>query len=123
MSTTTYREQSRAFLAQASEELARGDLERASDLGWGAAAQIVKAAAEARGFEHDGRPALYRVISAIVEETGDSRLRYLFAVAGNLYSFGDLLDAEYVEYSLSRVMTFIDEVEALLPGGLNGERA
>ena len=120
VSTTTYREQSRVFLAQASEELARGDLRQASEKGWGAAAQIVKAAAEARGWEHDGRSALYRVISNLVKETGDSDIRYLFAAAGNLYSYGDILDAEYIEFYLSRVRTLIEKVEALLPGGLNG---
>ena len=120
MSTTTHREQSKVFLAQASEELARGDLERASDMGWYAAAQIVKAAAEARGLEHDGRPALYRVISNLVKETGDSDIRYLFAAAGDLYSYGDILDAEYIEFYLSRVRTLMEKVEALLAGGLNG---
>ena len=122
MSTTTYREQSKASLVQASEELARGDLERASDMGWDAAAQIVKAVAEARGLEHDGRAALNRVISAVVDETGDSKLRYLFAAAGNLYSFGDMLYAEDIEDLIGDVALLVEKVEALLPGGLNSEK-
>ena len=47
--TTTYREQSRVFLAQAHfEELAKGDLQQASEKGWGAASQMVKAIAQER---------------------------------------------------------------------------
>ena len=50
--TTTYREQSRrgVFLAQAHEELAKGDLQQASEKGWGAASQMVKAVAQERGL-------------------------------------------------------------------------
>ena len=33
--TTTYKEQSRVLLAQAFEELAKGDLAQASEKGWG----------------------------------------------------------------------------------------
>ena len=47
--TTTYREQSRIFLSEASEELVKGDLQQASEKGWGAASQMVKAIAQERG--------------------------------------------------------------------------
>ena len=50
--TTTYREQSRIFLSQAYEELAKGDLQQASEKGWGAASQMVKAIAQERGWRH-----------------------------------------------------------------------
>ena len=43
-----YREQSRRFLEQARSELREGDLAQASEKGWGAASQMVKAVAEAR---------------------------------------------------------------------------
>ena len=41
----TYQERSREYLAKAFEELEAGDLTQASEKGWGAAAQIVQAAA------------------------------------------------------------------------------
>ena len=122
MSTTTYREQSKVFLAQASEELARGDLRQASEKGWGAAAQIVKAAAEARGWEHGRHATLYNVVRGLAEEAGDQELKFTFAVAGELHTnfYEHHLSAEYVEDYLSRVAAFVEKVEALLPGGLNG---
>ena len=46
--TRTYREQSRAFLDKAREELDAGDLVLASEKAWGAAAMMVKAVAEQR---------------------------------------------------------------------------
>ncbi len=91
-------------------------------MGWDAAAQIVKAVADLRAWDHDGRAALNRVISALVDETGDSKLRYLFAAAGNLYSFGDLLYAEDIEVLIGDVALLVEKVEELLPGGLNGQR-
>ena len=45
VSRLAYRDQSRAYLEQANEELARDDLRQASEKGWGAASQIVKAVA------------------------------------------------------------------------------
>ena len=49
----TYRNQSKAFLEQAHNELRAGDLLQASEKGWGAASQMVKAVAESRGWQHD----------------------------------------------------------------------
>ena len=46
MVETPYKNQSRVFLALAGDELSRGDLYQAAEKGWGAAAQIVKAAAD-----------------------------------------------------------------------------
>ena len=48
----TYREAGRHLLAQAHAELEAGDLRQASEKGWGAAAQMVKAAAADRGWSH-----------------------------------------------------------------------
>ena len=49
MTTEKYREASRHLLAQAHGELYAGDVRQASEKGWGAAAQVVKAIAEQRG--------------------------------------------------------------------------
>ena len=53
MTTQTYQQASQRFLAQARQELAVGDLPQASEKGWGATAQILKAIAEQRGWEHN----------------------------------------------------------------------
>ena len=52
MATQTYQQASQRFLAQAKQELAAADLPQASEKGWGATAQILKAVAEQRGWEH-----------------------------------------------------------------------
>ena len=116
MSTTTYRDQSRAFLAQASEELERGDLRQASEKAWGAAAQIVKAAADARGWEHHRHATLFQVVRGLVEETGDPEIRRLFAVAGELHSnfYDGFLEPENVELHLRDVEVLVQRVEGLL---------
>ena len=54
MTTEKYREDSRRLLDQARRELETGDVRQASEKGWGAAAQIVKAVAEKRGWRHRG---------------------------------------------------------------------
>ena len=53
MATQQYQQASEHFLAQARLELAGGDLAQASEKGWGAAAQMLKAIAERRGWEHN----------------------------------------------------------------------
>jgi hypothetical protein len=45
MTTQAYHEASMVLLEQAEAELAVGDARQASEKGWGAAAQVVKAAA------------------------------------------------------------------------------
>ena len=43
MTTQAYQQASQRFLDQAKQELAAGDLQQASEKGWGAAAQMLKA--------------------------------------------------------------------------------
>ena len=50
MTTQAYHTASRELLAQGLGELERGDARQASGTGWDAAAQMVKAIAEARGW-------------------------------------------------------------------------
>ena len=69
---TTYREQSRIFLGQAQEELSKGDLQQASEKGWGAAAHMVKAIAQRRGWYDRGHRSLQQVINELHDETNDS---------------------------------------------------
>ena len=60
-----YVEQGRRFLNQAREELSRDDLRQASEKGWGATVQLLKAYAEERGLEHDRHAKLFGVIRAV----------------------------------------------------------
>ena len=60
----------RDLLVKAREELAQGDVRQASEKGWGAAAQMLKAVAEQRGWEHNGQALLYQAVRRMVQETG-----------------------------------------------------
>ena len=66
------------FMEKARAYLAEDDLLQASEKGWGAAAQAVKAIAEARGWRHKAHADLYRAIDRLCQETGNSELVDLF---------------------------------------------
>ena len=77
-----YRDQALIFWQQAQEELEKGDLPQASEKGWGAAAQMVKAVAACNGLEHHGHKDLFRVVSGL----DDDQLRVNFGLANSLHS-------------------------------------
>ena len=116
LSRLTYRDQSRTYLKQALEELEKGDVRQASEKGWGAAAQMVKAAADHKGLRHNAHPLLHEAVSQFVEETGDDELRTLFSAANllhvNFYEGG--FSAAIVEKAIQDVTRFIQKVEALI---------
>ena len=113
----TYREQSRAFLEQAHSELRAGDLRQASEKGWGAAAQIVKAAAEARGWPHDHHRLLFEVVSRLSMDHDDRDIGRLFGAANFLHSnfYEGGLDEATVAAALEDVARLVEKMEALLP--------
>ena len=115
MTTQAYRSASRRLLAQARAELAMGDLVQASEKGWGAAAQMVKAVAQQRGWDHDGHGLLYHAARRLRNETGDQDIIRFFAVAGSLHTnfYEDWLDAESVAEMLDSVERFVELVEPL----------
>jgi len=104
------------FLAKAQEALASGDLAQASEKGWGAAAQMVKAVAVRRGWPHDGDRSIYEVVNRLLQETGDRELATLFHVAGSLRSnfYENWLPAEMVQSGLKYVQKFMDKLVSLL---------
>ena len=121
---TSYTDRSRIYLSQASEELAKADLCQASEKGWGAAAEMVKAVAEARGLEHNGHRQLYSVVSGLVAETSDEELMNRFAAAGQLHInfYEGWLDRASVELLLIQVARFVERMEGLLDAGAAAPR-
>ncbi len=111
-----YRTASRELLQQGREELVQGDARQASEKGWGAAAQMIKAMAEQRGWTHRNHAALFEAVSRLVAETGDEDIRRLFAVANSLHvNFYENWDtAQNVQGNLDDVGRFLDKVEPLL---------
>ncbi len=113
-----YADQSRIFLNQAYEELSRDDLRQASEKGWGAATQILKAYAEERGLDHSRHARMYGVVNRLVEETDDGTLRIYFNEAGGLHEnfYEGQFGSRNVRDSLDSVSQFVEKVGGLLNG-------
>ena len=106
---TTHREQSRIFLAQAYEELAKGDLPQASEKGWGAAAQMLKAVAQNRGWPNSSHRDLYVASRTLRRETDDPEISAQYSAASDLHkNFYD------IEYSSDTIEDLLDKVELLV---------
>ena len=116
MTTQAYHAASRQLLGQGFAELERGDSRQASEKGWGAAAQMVKAVAERRGWRHSSHRALYTAVSRLVHETGDDGFHTLFNVAGNLHVnfYESWLDDQHVRSGLADVERLLTMMEPLL---------
>ena len=112
-----YRQQSREFLAKGREYLANGDLHQASEKGWGAAAWMAKAAAQARGWEYSKHDEFFTVMYQAQDLTGDDRLRGLAAVANTLHGFfytrKRFLRPEIIGANLNDVETLLDILQPL----------
>ena len=81
----TYSEQAAEYWRQAQEELEKGDLRQASEKGWGAASQLVKAVAEKRRWDHKSHHDLHDAVSILADETEDDDLRLQFGSAASLH--------------------------------------
>ncbi|MDE0642756.1 MAG: PaREP1 family protein [bacterium] len=103
--TQYYTTTSRGFLIKARRHLAEGDLLQASEKGWGAAAQMVKSVAEARGWPHDAHHHLWGTINRLAKETGDTDIRALFTLASALHTnfYEDWMPVEHVADNLGHV--------------------
>ena len=116
MQEKSYREQGRVFLTRAFEYLNNGDLYQASEKGWGAAAQMVKAVAQSRDWEHNFHGHLVRAVGRLSRETANREFSSLFSFARSLHQNfyeGDLDQEEVADY-LSHVSAFVEKMDALL---------
>ena len=117
MTIQKYRNDSRSLLAQAHAELAQGDVRQASEKGWGAAAQMLKAIAEERGWEHERHRHFSPIASRLRYELGDGDLYRQFRVAEGLHEnfYEDTLHAEDVALDLLDVANLLDKLEPPVP--------
>ena len=118
VSRLAYRDQSRVFLDLANEELAKGDLRQASEKGWGAAAQMIKAVASERRWDHNGHWQLHRAVDSLVDETGEAEIRTLFAVANQLHInfYEGWLGPHAITQHINEVSRLIEKLEGLISG-------
>ena len=116
MATQKYRDDSRHLLAQARVELDAGDLRQASEKGWGAAALMVKAVANSRGWQHRGHSLLFDAVDDLRVETGDAEVQQLFDVASALHQnfYEDWRSAGNVGRGLDDVERFLDKMDPLV---------
>jgi len=114
----TYQEAARLLLAQGFVELEAGDVRQASEKGWGAAAQMVKAVAEDRGWRHKTHAALFVVIDRMVSETGDKVIGDSFRSACGLHQnfYENWGSEKYVAGGLDNVQDLLDRLEPLVNG-------
>ena len=117
--TTDYLTQGRIFLDQAEEELKAEDLRQASEKAWGAASQLIKAAATEFGWAHDRHGHLYQVARRLAAEYEDPELRNDFSFAGELHSnfYEGFMNDRDVAFHLTRVSQLVDRVESILRNG------
>ncbi len=115
-----YRDQSREFLVKSREYLASGDLHQAAEKGWGAAAWMAKAVAEARGWEYTKHDEFFTVMYQAQDAIGDDRLRGLTAVANTMHGFfytrKRFLRPEIIESNISDVEILLDILQPLTEG-------
>ena len=99
------RELSAEYLRHARELLAEGHLTQASEKGWGAASVLVKAAAESRGWRHNGHRELWQALAQLADETEDAEMRRQFGLAGAHHTsyYEAWLDEKSADQYLSEV--------------------
>ena len=111
-----HRERSRHFLALVDDELARGELEEASNKVWGAAAHAIKAVAESRGWQHHAHALLEATVYRLVREEGaPSHLRGQYYIASYFHQrfYGGTPPADGIRYGKDTIAEFIRTLENL----------
>ncbi len=112
----TYRKQSKVFLEEAKKFLAEGNLYQASEKGWGAAAQAIKAVAEVRGWEHKHHNSLQQTIDRLDARASDEGYVLLYGSANALHSnfYEGTMAQASVALHLTQVEHLIDKLERFL---------
>ncbi len=116
-----YRQQSRLFLAKAREYLAGDDLHQAAEKGWGAAAWMAKAVAEAQGWQYKRHDEFFTVMRQAQALSRDVQLRNLGYVANALHGFfytrKMFLHSDDIGQDLDQVETLLDILQPLTEAG------
>ena len=113
-----HRERSWHFLALVDDELARGELEEASNKLWGAAAHAIKAVAESRGWEHHAHALLESAVLRLVREEGaPPHIEGQYYIASHYHQrfYGGPPDAGSIHYGKTVIAEFVQTLESLPP--------
>ena len=115
--TDHHTETATELLVRAHADLADGAPLQASEKGWEAATLMVRAVAEARGWEHGDLREMYRVIRWLVDETGQGELRDHFnaAIVLEMNFYDDFLPAGTISFDLEAVECLVELLGPLAP--------
>ncbi len=112
-----YRQQARAFLVKSRQYLYEDDLHQASEKGWGAAAWMAKAVAEAQGWEYKRHAQFNDVMYRAQDLAGDARLDGLRALASELHGYFYTrklhLRSDVISRGLDQMSVLLDILEPL----------
>ena len=112
-----YRQQAREFLSKSHQYLADDDLHQAAEKGWGAAAWMAKAVAEAQGWQYKRHEEFADIVNRARMASGDERLRQLRAEANELHGFfytrKRFLSSNDIAEGLDRMAVLLDILEPL----------
>lgn len=112
-----YRSAAWELLGKADEAFRSGDMVQASEKGWGAVAQILKAIAQERGWRQGSHRNLSEVVTRLASEAGEQRITELFNVANGLHMnfYENWLTNEAVEVGLGGVRELLDRLQKASP--------
>lgn len=111
-----HRERSWHFLDLVADELARGELEEASNKVWGAAAHAVKAAAAGRGWPHHAHALLEETVYRLIREAGAPEHiigQYYLASHYQQRFYGGPPPAAGIRYGRDTIAEFVRTLENL----------
>ena len=113
-----YKQAGRLFMERAEWDFARGDLVRASEGAWEAAAQFVKAAAAQRGWGHEDHILIAQSAGELRAETGNDDIVRLFSAAASLranFQGGGYISEDDVRLGMDCVHELISILEEIPP--------
>ena len=110
-------------MLKSSQYLADDQLHQASEKGWGAAAWMAKAVAQAQGWQYKRHEEFADIINRSRLMTGDEQLRNHRRVANELHGYfytrKRFLDAEDIGDGLDRIAELLDILEPLTENSIS----
>ncbi|CAI7991429.1 hypothetical protein GBAR_LOCUS734 [Geodia barretti] len=114
----------REYWSKAPQYLSEGDLKQASEKGWGAVAQLTKAVATLRGWDHYDHVAIREAVQALATERTERSeeirrgLNAAESLHGNFYE--GHLTMEHTEFNLSELVPLLNAAWQLIPAEFTG---
>ena len=116
--------QARDYWSKWPAHLAEGDYCQAGEKGWGTVAQLTKAVATLRSWEHYDHEAIREAITALIDEMPERSvdimrgLRSAESLHGNFYEV--FMTRELARFDLSEIRPLLDILWELLPDQYTG---